>query len=141
MWNIETMDDESGRQIQLKALANDEFPELEIGLHSPAFFGLEPTVYARYCALLDEAIGNDGQTASNTKQQKRYRIIPRLIKFLEGIQYDGFLRTLRKSLGWFKRKLLKQAVSQPSSHIARGSDFALTGKTAAKNISSRTLGD
>lgn len=141
VWNIETMDDESGRQIQLKALANDEFPELEIGLHSPAFFGLEPTVYARYCALLDEAIGNDGQTASSTKQQKRHRIIPRLIKFLEGIQYDGLLRTLRKSLGWFKRKLLKQAVSQPSSHIARGSDFALTGKIAAKNTSSRTLGD
>ena len=141
VWNIETMDDETGRQAQLKALANDEFPELEIGLHSPAFFDLEPTVYTRYCALLDEAIGNKGQAADGAKQQKRHRIIPRLIKFLEGIQYDGFLRTLCKSLGWFKRKLLKQAVSQPSSHITRGSDFALTGKTAAKNTSSRTLGD
>ena len=129
------MDDKNGRQAQLKALANDEFPELEIGLHSPAFFGLEPTVYGRYCALLEEAIGNDSSTASS-KLQKRHRIIPRLIKFLEGIQYDGLFRTLRKSLGWFKRKLLKQAVSQPSSKIKRGSDFALTGKTAVKRTSS-----
>lgn len=134
VWNIETMDDQNGRQAQLKALANDEFPELEIGLHSPAFFGLEPSIYGRYCALLDEALENDSSSAS-TKQQKRHRIIPRLIKFLEGIQYDGLLRTLCKSLGWFKRKLLKQAVSQPSSKIKRGSDFALTGKTAVKRSS------
>ena len=128
------MDDQNGRQAQLKALANDEFTELEIGLHSPAFFGLEPSIYGRYCALLDEALEN-GSSSASTKQQKRHRIIPRLIKFLEGIQYDGFLRTLRKSLGWFKRKLLKQAVSQPSPTIKRGSDFALTGKTAVKRSS------
>ena len=42
VWNIETMDDESGRQIQLKALANDEFPELEIRLHSPPSLAWNP---------------------------------------------------------------------------------------------------
>lgn len=132
VWNIETMDDDNGRQIQLRALANDEFPELEIGLHSPAFFGLEPTVYGRYRTLVEVATGNDEASPSNPNQQKHHRIIPRLIKILEGIQYDGFFRTLGKSFGWCKRKLLKQAVSQPSPQIKRGSDFAITGKTVSK---------
>lgn len=141
VWNIETMDDDDGRRIQLKALADDEFQELEVGLHSPAFFGLEPTIYDRYCALLEEATGRNDLTAESMRRYKRHRVIPRLIKFLEGIQYDGLFRTIYKSLSWFKRKILKQAVTQPDSQLKRGADFALTGKTANKSSSSVAQGD
>ena len=121
VWNIETMTDKNARMTQLQSLKNGGFSELEIGLHSPAFFSLDPSAYGRYINLLSEAYN----LTESEKVRRQGKILPRLIKLLTKIQYDGFIDTMKFSLGWLKRKLLRKSADNQKLHMKRGSDFAL----------------
>lgn len=123
VWNIETMTDPSARKIQLDTLLNDGFPELEISLHSPAFFSLEPSMYGRYIALLNEAAGN-------TPQQKRpIGILSRLIKLLTLIQEQGLFGTAARICRKMTRRI-KGGSSLPAPsqlNQIRGQDYSISG--------------
>lgn len=123
LWNIETMTNERARTIQLRALANDEFPELEIGLHSSAFFSLEPNYYERYCALLEEATGCNRR--SSTKRGGR--LLSRLIQFLCILQDNGLAYSMQRSLNWLARKVLHLNSDETASpKLKRGEDLPMT---------------
>lgn len=125
LWNIETMDNPKAREIQLQSLINDEFVELEIGYHSPAFFSLEPSGYDRYLALVAEA---SGEKAEGSNQSKHHRITPIMIKFLVGVQSDGFYLTIKRAFKWLKQKLIKSSSLPPAPKFVRGSAFAESGR-------------
>ena len=126
LWNIETMDDPQARAIQLNALINEEFPELEIGLHSPAFFSLEPSAYSRYLVLAAEA---RGEKACEPERSRRHRITPLLIKFLIGVQSSGLRFAIKKASKWTKQRLIKTQSLPSAPKLMRGSAFIETSKT------------
>lgn len=126
LWNIETMTDQTGRAIQLDALLNDGFPELEISSHSPAYFSLEPGSYDRYLALLHEATG---QSNTNIVRSRKRVILPRCIQFLSLINEKGLAQAIRRTLGWVTRRIGRQKIQQRVGQVnqQRAEDFAVSG--------------
>lgn len=120
IWNIETMNDIEAQRMQLAALANNEFPELEISLHSPAFFSLDPSAYPRYLALLNQAV-NAKEHPKTTSALKR-----RTIKLINRIKYRGIIDTLVFAAGWLQRRIFHNIVKE-TALSPRGSDFCKTG--------------
>ena len=119
IWNIETMNDIAAQRTQLAALANNEFPELEISLHSPAFFSLDPSAYPRYLALLNQAVNaNDHPKATSALKR-------RAIKLINRIKYRGIIDTLVFTFGWLQRRFFHNIVKD-TDLSPRGSDFAKT---------------
>lgn len=128
LWNIETMNDMAARAEQLDALINDKFQELEIPLHSPAFFSLEPSAYQRYIALLEEAAGKN---TSTTIVRKNKVLLRRLIRILIILQDEGIRSLASRGVRWIKRKTTKRSVgttTQNPNLAYRGSDFSLSGR-------------
>ena len=124
LWNIETMTDSSARRIQLDALLNDRFPELEIPLHSPAFFSLEPSAYDRYLALLCEASGRP------IPENKNNGILSKLIKLLSCLQERGLAATTARAFRWLMRRATrkKRSTSLKTQTQIRGKDYSVSGK-------------
>lgn len=127
LWNIETMDDSVGRSIQLDALRNDGFPELEIPQHSPTFFSLEPSGYGRYLNLLREA---EGMPAP----RRRGRILGLLIRALSKLQRDGLWKSFELTCNVVARKLLHTPPKATPPALVRGEDFAIAGKDARRRL-------
>lgn len=132
VWNIETMSDESARQIQLDALARDAFPELEIGLHSPAFFSLDPTVYPRYLTLLHEAVPGSEPL---TQRKKSGRFIRLIIRILSAIDRWGIIGGLKEAV----RRVANSGEQRGEKPVTliRGSDFCETARNITDMSSDR----
>lgn len=126
LWNIETMDDPGARAVQLNSLLNDEFTELEIGLHSPAFFSLEQSGYSRYLALVAEACG---RKTENSNRSKHHRITPVMIKFLVGVQSDGLYSTIKRTFKWLNQRLIRNRNLPVAPKLVRSSAFADSGRS------------
>lgn len=125
VWNIETMTDADARAAQLKALANDGFPELEIGIHSPGFFSLDTSIYGRYLALLSESEENPSRSIS-----REHHSGPRMSRRIIGAIYRyGFIGCIKQLLN---RVISSEHQVEPPQ-MKRGSDFCITKLTNSAN--------
>lgn len=121
VWNIETMTDAGARATQLKALANNGFPELEISIHSPGFFSLDTSIYGRYLALLKESENKPSQSASIIRHSR-----PKISQRIIGAIYRyGFIGCIKKALN----RVISSEHEPESPQMKRGSDFCLTDLT------------
>lgn len=118
IWNIETMNDSEARAIQLNALASNQFPELEISIHSPSYFSLDPSAYPRYLDLLNQALHPDSD------KWRASAIKRRLLKLRNRIRYRGVADSLSFVFGWIRRRLLHKNIVEYSELSTRGSDYA-----------------
>lgn len=132
LWNIETMDDLVGRAVQLKSLREGRFAELEIALHSPAFFSLEPSGYGRYLTLLREA-----ENIPEVYKVKR-PILKLLIRVLSKWQRDGLCNSITLAINVVLRKLFHVAPKPVQPKLVRGNDFSISNKNARERLNSNS---
>lgn len=116
IWNINTMTDGSARRIQLDALANGKFSELELDRHASAFFALNPALYTEYTDLLCEAYGLPVQ------EKQPMTFLQRLGWFILRVDEKGLKKTLATFIG------NRTAKHSEEEKIVRSSDYMITDK-------------
>lgn len=131
VWNIETMSDGKAQASQIEKLKAGELQELELAIHSPAFYSLNPTVYWRYKRLVTHACN------PSVKQIGPAVIMPRLLTAIRSAQSDGTAQTLLLLLKKLGSKLVPALRSQAEKPKNRGSAFAATTRCAAIDRKSR----
>lgn len=126
VWNIDTMDDPSGRATQLHALANHEFPELELERHAGAFLSLSPANLETYLNLLREAYGVPAIPGPDEKKS----LLGHLVSFLARVDADGWGTAFRAFFGYRLGLLLGKEKPPHEPVIIRSSDYMITSKEA-----------
>lgn len=124
IWNINTMTDATARKLQLTALGNGDFAELELDHHAGAFFALNPVLYDEYLDLLCEA--ND----LPKNKAERQSFLNRLGWFLLRVDELGFSKAIKVFLG---NKLDSDSADQNESSkpkIVRSSDYLISDRQA-----------
>lgn len=116
IWNINTMTDESARRVQLDALANGKFSELELDRHASAFFALNPALYTEYTDLLCEAYGLPVQ------EKQPMTFLQRLGWFILRVDEKGFKKAMATFIG------NRTAKHSEEEKIVRSSDYMITDK-------------
>ena len=121
VWNIETMDDPEAKAIQLDALSNGAFSELEIEGRSPAFFSLDPNAYNRYLDLLQVV----DQAKTNKYDSFGRRILAKIIHFLQRLYAEGFSTTMHAYCSAVKEKLTGNKQFDEGPELSRGEAFTV----------------
>lgn len=119
IWNIQTMTDRDARRIQLQALAEGGYPEIELNQHAGAYFALNPARYDEYLELLCEAYGLE-------MPKPKLGFLQRLGGFLIRAGEAGLLKTIGKFLS--KRLFRSKPTVEPRPTIVRSSDYLITSK-------------
>lgn len=119
VWNIETMDDPDAKAIQLDALSNGVFTELEIEGRSPSFFSLDPNVYNRYLDLLNMA----DQTNPGKVDSFGHRILAKVIHLLQRLYAEGFCSTAHAYCSTVKEKITGDEQFDEGPKLSRGEAF------------------
>lgn len=122
VWNIETMDEPKAKAIQLDALSNGTFTELEITGRSPAFFSLNPNDYNRYLDLLHAA----DQTQSSESSSFGNRILAKLIHLLQTLYAEGFSSTVRTYYSAVRDKFTGNKQFDEGPKHSRGEAFIVS---------------
>lgn len=119
IWNIQTMTDQGARKIQLRALANGDYPEIELNKHAGAYFALNPAHYDEYLELLCEAYGLE-------MPKPKLGFLQRLGGFLIRAGESGLLKTIGKFFG--KRLFHNKPATEPKPTIVRSSGYLVSSK-------------
>ncbi|MCI5950131.1 MAG: glycosyltransferase family 2 protein [Parolsenella sp.] len=124
VWNIDTMDDSGGRKVQLEALANGEFSELELERRSGSYLSLNPKHHATYMKLLREAYGIKQPPSDAGKRS----LLGHLISFLTRVDADGWVVAIKAFLSYRVGRLLRKNTDPVEPKIVRSSDYMITNR-------------
>lgn len=124
VWNIDTMDNEHGRKVQLEALANHEFPELELEYRSGAYLSLNPEHHKTYLRLLREAYGMQPIAQTNGKRS----LIGHLVSFLSRVDADGWGVAFKAFFGYRIGRIFGKTRTILPPSIVRSSDYMITDR-------------
>ena len=120
VWNISTMNDPEGRRMQLDALINGGFAEIELEEHAASYFSLCPANYSQYLSLLREAYG-----VKQEEPHTRRSISNHIASFFSRVDQDGLKNALCASLSY--RLGRAGTADAPAPTIpARASSYAIT---------------